>query len=331
MSCHACLAKSNTVPSLICCPVCQGWCCREDTYWCAGLILQPALGTEEFAELSHECEWDSETIVRSHPPKPGPCRFCSLDESAQGWATCINSANDLEPDRCPSQTPFMTRLHLPSAFCPECIGQSPGHRCACRRKWICDTCTVIKNKTDYYPFLIACPRCGVYYCHGPDTQRSCGDYIDTCRGCKGVVLCQDCQEDEELPGDTQTDEECPKQVVFTARCTYCEAWSCPDCHASERTATCFLCNEWFCYACISDPECDLIQRCPFCRGNICQYCRTDHQSCPGATIVSVWYLQMLTGSLMFCRSSETSTEAPTEGTIFSQIADRNSSRLSMTA
>ncbi|KAG8216996.1 hypothetical protein J3R82DRAFT_7309 [Butyriboletus roseoflavus] len=285
MACHACLAKNDTVPPLICCPICQGWSCREDIDWCAGLIVQPTLGTEELAELSRECEWDSETIVRSHLPKPAPCRFCTDWELAPGWVKCSNSVNDLKPDRCPSQTPFMTQIHLRAAYCSECVDQSPGRRCACEVVWICDMCSVVGNKTIVYPHLITCPRCGKAYCNGP--EPSCGDYIEFCKGCKGVILCEDCQEEEALPGGVQTENEPPKQVVLTVRCKYCECWGCGECQASERTATCSFCLGWFCHSCINNPfGCDLIQRCPICNEFVCIDCRVDHKSCRGARMLN---------------------------------------------
>lgn len=282
--CYACLTKNDTVPPLICCPICQGWYCREDTFWCAGLIVDPVVGTEELAELSREGEWDSETIVRSHPPKPGPCRFCINDRLLPpGWAVCRNSADDSQPDRCPSQTPFMLNTDLYAAYCPECIDQSPGCRCACGSVWLCDTCLVIGNKTIIYPFLLTCPRCGVDYCAGPASQ--CGDYLEICRGCNGVIICKDCQEEEALPRDVQGKNDRPKEVVFTVQCNYCQAWTCSECELSERTGDCSICNGWYCYNCVSDQECDVIQQCPFCNGSICCRCRLDHQGCPGAMMV----------------------------------------------
>lgn len=291
MLCHACLTKNDTVPSLICCPTCQGWCCREDVDWCAGLIVQPVLGTEELAELSRECEWDSETIVRSHQPKPSPCKFCTHHELAQGWAVCRNSVYEMEPDHCPSKTPFMSQLYLCAAHCSECVDQSPGNRCACGLDWLCDLCSAIGNKSVIYPYLITCPRCGVQYCTGPHSL--CEDYIEICRGCRGVILCKDCQEEEEITGDTQTETEPSKQVVFTARCSFCDAWSCPDCHASARTATCYLCRAWICYNCISDQEYDVIKWCYFCKGNVCSDCRILHQACPGTKPASVFRISQM--------------------------------------
>jgi len=285
MACHSCLMKNDTVPPLICCPTCQVWCCREDSNWCAGLVVQPTLGSKELAELSREYEWDSETIVRSHPPKPGPCRFCTHHDFAPDWATCCNSQDYMQPDRCPSQTPFMTEHCLRAAYCPDCLDQSPGCRCACELTWLCDICVAVGNKSIVYPHLITCPRCGVSYCTSPD--QPCGDYIELCRGCKGVILCNDCQEEEELPGDIQTEQELPREVVLTQRCGYCEAWSCGDCCASERTAICFHCGHWFCYNCITDPECDMLQPCPFCVGPVCRDCRMNNRGCTGATMVSV--------------------------------------------
>ena len=285
MVCHACLAENDTVPPLICCPTCQGWCCREDADWCAGLVIRPTLGSKELAELSRECEWDSETIVRSHPPKPGPCRFCTHHELAPDWAMCRNGVNDMEPDRCPSQTPFMTDHHLRAAYCPDCIERSPGCRCACGTSWLCNMCIAIGNKSIVYPYHITCPRCGVSYCTGPNPP--CGDYVELCRGCKGVILCKDCQEEEELPGDTQPEQDLPTQVAFTDQCNFCEAWSCGDCSASNRTARCFHCGEWFCHNCITDPECDIVRSCPFCGGPVCRGCRMSHHSCTGATTTMV--------------------------------------------
>lgn len=284
MACHPCLKKNDTVPPLICCPTCQGWCCREDSDWCAGLVVQPTLGSKELAELSRECGWDSETIVRSHPPKPGPCRFCTHFDPAPDWATCRNSQDDKEPDRCPSQTPFMTEHRLRAAYCPDCLDQSPGCLCACELSWLCNMCVAVGNKSIVYPYLITCPRCRVSYCTGPD--QPCGDYIDLCQGCKGVILCNDCQEEEELPGDIQTEQELPRQVVLTRRCGFCETWSCDDCRASERTAICFHCSNWICYNCIADPECEVLQPCPFCARPVCGDCRVNGQGCTSAMMVS---------------------------------------------
>lgn len=285
MSCHACLAINHTVPSLIRCPVCQTWCCREDSDWCVGLVKEPALGTEEFAELSRECKWDSETIVRSHPPKPGPCTFCVDHDCALDWAACRNRGDDTqpEPDSCPSQTPFLTRHRLRAAHCPECVGQSPGYRCACGLGWLCETCFAIRNQSRDYPYLITCPRCGVDYCADPASR--CGDYIEICRGCKGAILCNNCHEEEVLPGDIQTTKTRPKQIVFDSQCSYCEAWTCGDCRVSTRSAICFFCDEWFCFGCVSDRVHAVIQRCPCCALYVCVDCTMDHEGCPGTVAV----------------------------------------------
>ncbi|KAF8552366.1 hypothetical protein OG21DRAFT_1511536 [Imleria badia] len=283
MVCFACLKKNDTVPPLICCPTCRSWCCREDSYWCAGLVVEPTLGSKELAELSRECEWDSETIVRSHPPKPSPCKFCTDSEVPPDWATCRNATTDMDPDRCPSQTPFMTDHGLLAAHCYGCIQFTPGWHCACGIAWLCDMCLEVGNKSIDYPLLITCPRCGVSYCTGDDPP--CGNYIDICRGCKGVILCQDCEEEEDLPRDTETQQGLPKRVVFTEQCSLCEAWSCGDC-ASKRTMRCLDCGTWYCYKCITDPEYDIVHQCLSCGGLVCKTCRLRHQEgCARPTMV----------------------------------------------
>ncbi|KAF8434737.1 hypothetical protein L210DRAFT_3762913 [Boletus edulis BED1] len=282
--CFACLKTNDTVPPLIRCPKCETWCCREDSDWCAGLVVQPTLGSRELAELSRECEWDSETIVRSHPPKPSICKVCAGHVDPPGWVMCNNSMNDTQPDRCPSQTPFMTDHDLLAAYCPDCVEMSPGCRCACGDCWLCAVCFAVGNKSVEYPHLITCPRCGVSYCTRPGTVHPCGDAIEICRGCKGVILCNDCQEEENLPGRVQPTHQLPNQVVFTEHCGFCDAWSCGDCCASMGTGRCFHCIRWFCHTCLVEPECDVLKQCAFCGGPVCRNCRMSNKGCPGATI-----------------------------------------------
>ena len=284
MVCVTCLRKSDTVAPLIHCPTCRNWCCREDSYWCAGLVVEPTLGSTELAELSRECEWDSETILRSHPPKPSPCKFCTDGTVPPNWITCSNAKTDMESHRCPSQTPFMTEHGLLAAHCPECTQFSLGSRCSCDGVWLCDMCLELGNKSIDEPLLITCPRCGLGYC--TDADSPCGNYIDVCQRCKGVILCQDCHEEEDLPRDLEMQQELPKQVVFAEQCRFCKAWSCGDC-ASERPMRCFDCSTWLCHDCVSDSHYDLLRRCVSCSGLLCHHCRLHHQGCTGSTTVSV--------------------------------------------
>lgn len=283
MACVDCLKKDDRVPPLICCPTCQTWCCREDSEWCAGLVLQPALGSHDLAELSRECDWDNETIVRSHPLKPRSCNFCTEQDVPPRWKTCLNSADYIELDWCPSQTPFMRNHHLRSAICADCSEQSPGRLCACDSGWLCDMCFAVGNYSFEYPPLITCPRCDVSYCTFPGLP--CQKNIDICRGCKGVVLCNNCQEEEELPRDARNAQQAAKQVIFTEQCGICQAWTCGDCSAAEGTARCAHCREWCCQKCIEEID-DAFRPCPFCGGPVCSECRTDRRGCNAATMVS---------------------------------------------
>lgn len=292
--CYECLKRNDTVAPLICCPTCQNWCCMEDSYWCAGLVIQPALGSQELAQLSHECDWDHETIVRSHPPKPTSCKVCNgHDFPPQGWRICPISRNPIhQPNPCPSQTPFMTDHGLRAAYCPDCLESRPGHFCACKLRWLCNVCIAVGNRSIEYPFFITCPRCGVSYCTG--LGSACADTIDFCGGCKGAILCNNCQEEEELPREIQNQQELSKQVVFVEQCGLCDAWTCADCRGSEGTTRCFHCGAWFCRRCLFDSDDShfeyTVQLCFFCADPICLQCRRENriEACTGAhTMVSV--------------------------------------------
>ena len=285
MSCHACIAKNDIFSSVVCCPVCDVWCCMEDVYWCPGLVKEPAPGTDALAELSRQSNWDSETILRSHRPKIGPCTACTDHERGKLWFVCDNHGAETAPHRCPSTTLFMTVFGLTPAYCPDCLAQCPGCPCACELAWLCATCHRTWNTARTYPYLITCPRCGVHYCTNPDAL--CEGYIEICRGCKGAVLCNDCHEEDALPDASAHPDRRPEAVVFDSQCSCCDSWTCTTCHLSDRAATCGYCAQWFCRGCLTDEETVVIRQCVSCGWFVCSSCVAAHEGCWGADLVRV--------------------------------------------
>ena len=71
----------------------------------------------------------------------------------------------MEP--CPSSAISLSKIGIKCAYCPKCIAQHKGQRCACGAVWLCGTC----SEADFRG-LFSCPRCGTRYCIGGAPIRS---------------------------------------------------------------------------------------------------------------------------------------------------------------
>ena len=137
MSCHECLDSEalGPIPPFVRCPTCNYWCCRKYLSWCPGCVIHPTPSRE----LSQESNFDSKSIVRSHPPTPGTCQSCVNFGHTDAWKAC----RGLQSVVCPSQAYYLAEHRLNGACCPECSIEDKRRRCACCAVWLCDSCSVV--------------------------------------------------------------------------------------------------------------------------------------------------------------------------------------------
>ena len=245
MVCHGCLDSKGLDPNsgFVRCPSCNSWRCSLEVGWCPGRIIHPAPGTKELAELCRTLDLDNKLIVRSHLPTPGPCRSCINSGHVDAWQACSHGRSGL----CPSNAHF-SKLKLDYAYCPECITELEGRRCACGAVWFCDACLVADSNSPGHPYLTSCPRCGASYCRKPNGCQ----YCHFCEICRRTGVCFGCQAREK--GDVRgegTSGECSQPVNAFEQCTNCRRSMCNECcsTAKDGVTQCPGCHRWMCGDC----------------------------------------------------------------------------------
>jgi hypothetical protein len=164
------------------CPSCNSSCCSLEVSWCPGRIIHPASGTKELAELLPTRDLNS---LRSHLPMPGPCGSCIGFGHVDAWQACGRGRSN-RSGYPPNSNLSVNDLHY--AYCPECVIEFEGQRCACGAVWFCDVCPV----ADFFPpipTLIICPHCRAPYCRKSDGCQ----YCHSCQICFKTGLCFGCQ------------------------------------------------------------------------------------------------------------------------------------------
>ena len=243
--CHGCLDSKEPDPNsgFVRCPSCNSWCCSLEVDWCPGRIIHPAPGTKELAELYPTLDLDSKPIVRSHLPTPGPCGLCIDSGHVDAWQTCSGGRSGL----CPSNA-NLSKYDLDYAYCPECITEHKGRRCACGAVWCCDACPVANFFPTSCPRLISCPCCGATYCRQSDGCR----YCHFCQICLKTGLCFGCQAQEEVDvGGEDMSGECSQPVNDFEQCANCQLDMCNECcsTAKDGATRCLGCHHWICGDC----------------------------------------------------------------------------------
>ncbi|KAF8554952.1 hypothetical protein OG21DRAFT_966263 [Imleria badia] len=236
--CQECLESEehDGVPSYLRCPTCGSWCCKRDMYWYPGRIVQPSLLGDELVELSQRRDFDSMSIVRSHPPMPSPCSSYVDSGHADAWEMCGSQRTAL----CPVKGLYERDVH--GVYCPKCTAEHNGRRCACGAFWFCATCNVADHLDNRR--LISCPRCGTTYC--THIKTGCQYYCSYCQICRRTSICFGCQAREKgYAGeeDTLSEGSLPLNI-----CTWCEKKMCKECclTGKDGAAQWTGCHSWMC-------------------------------------------------------------------------------------
>ena len=250
MTCYECLHSKeldglDPNSGFVRCPLCNSWCCSGDVTWCPGRIIHPAPDKEP-AELHPTRDLDSRPVVRSHLPTPGPCRFCIGSRHVAAWKACSGGRSNLSD--CPSNSHF-SEDDLNYAYCPECVTELEGRRCACGAVWLCDACSVADIDFPSSPKLISCPRCGAAYCRRSDGCR----YCHFCQICLKTDICFGCQAREKGSdgGGGDTPGECSQPINALERCVNCRWDICKECCSTAKLGVtqCSGCHRWMCSDC----------------------------------------------------------------------------------
>ncbi|KAH7920976.1 hypothetical protein BV22DRAFT_1097271 [Leucogyrophana mollusca] len=216
------------------CPTCKRYYCSTELSWCPGL-------PQEDPNTSNDVGTSNITsTLRVHPPKPAPCVGCAVGGSVV-WRQC-------DGIQCWSKM-----SQRGGQICSECV-PGDGLFCVCSQRWLCDTCATSPSKAP----LRHCPRCQKVYCY------MC-KYIENCRDCAEVTLCDDCIEEEGVGG---TDKARTTQgVTLVAECELCHGKMCDVCSETKVTCAKWSCGRRLCRDCT--------ERCCYCDIPLCQACSDD--------------------------------------------------------